>query len=53
MRTFTPPTRAPARTCAVVNAPAASSSSNRETNTGLDTLNPAVTSPHAPDSPTE
>ncbi|MGW3660730.1 hypothetical protein ACWD6R_36020 [Streptomyces sp. NPDC005151] len=54
VRTFTPPTWAPARTCAVVNAPAAaSSSSSRATSTGLDTLNPAVTSPHTPDSPTE
>lgn len=52
VRTFTPPTWAPARTCAVVNVPAASSSSNRATSTGLDTLNPAVTSPHAPGSPT-
>jgi hypothetical protein len=52
VRAFTPPTCAPARTCAVVNAPAASSSSSRATSTGLDTLNPAVISPHAPGSPT-
>ncbi len=52
VRTFTPPTWAPACTCAVVNAPAASSSSNRATSTGLDTPSPAVPSPHAPGSPT-
>lgn len=34
------------------SSPAASSSSNRATSTGLDTLSPAVTSPHAPGSPT-
>lgn len=52
VRAFTPPTWAPARTCAVVSAPAASSSSSRATSTGLDTFSPAVTSPHAPGSPT-
>ncbi|MDQ0904735.1 transposase-like protein [Streptomyces canus] len=41
----------PARTCAVVSAPAASSSSSRATSTGLDPLSPAATSPHAPGSP--
>ncbi len=44
VRTFTPPAWAPARTCADVNAPAASSSSNRATSTGL--APPTPTRPH-------